>query len=153
MNYAAIRSILYDILTAGSDSEPIDIKAMQNMGVALSPAVSRQGTNIIQLQSVVNSKVINKVTDALKMIDTAEADDRTVEVLEAEEVPKLPEPETLQSMVEEKLDNDTTLKDFISYMESFYILKAIEYLGEDDAKRILKIRKQRVAAALAKGGS
>ena len=149
-NYPRLRNILYEILTAGVDSEPSDITALQNMGVSLSPAVNKQGTNIIQIQSVVNNKVITKVTEALKLLDIIDAQAEPELVLEAEIPSSIP---NIREFIEERLEREMSLTGFLRFMEVLYIMIAIETLGETETKRVLRVREQRIAAAKAQKGT
>lgn len=77
-NLTDLKEILYTMLeTIGEQSDgQTDIKAFQNMGVELSNAVQKNGVNIVQVQSVVNIKLVPQITKALRLCDALEVSDR-----------------------------------------------------------------------------
>lgn len=152
MDLTPVRNILYDILTAEHDDKGNngEVTAAQSMGVNLTNAVKKDGVNIIQLQSVVNVKVIKKVTDALRFLDDAQKQIEKECVIEAEvekeEVKALPSPQP--DFLIEMLDKRATLKDFVEVAERKYIAEAVTRFGDTEAMRLLNIRKTRVEKAL-----
>jgi len=62
-----LKETLYQMLTVDPNDER-DVKIGQKMDVALSPAIKRDGVNIIQLQNVDN-RITTNVVEALKITD------------------------------------------------------------------------------------
>lgn len=134
-----IRQILYDILTAGeSDHGGGDVNMVQKMGLEMSNAIRKEGVTVVQLQSYVNQKVINKVAQALQAIDAIEG-----EVLEGEQV-LLPEPLSLAGYIEQNLEAGQSLKLFAEDITKQYARAAVEKYGAENACRRLRIQTKRV---------
>jgi len=149
MDLTPVRNILYDILTAEHEDDTNgEVNATQQLGVALTNSVKKEGVNIIQLQSVVNVKVIKKVTDALRFLDDAQKQIEKECVIEAEteEVKQLPAP--VPDFVLESLRNKVPLREFMEVAEREYISEFITRYGEPESMRLLGIRKARMEAAL-----
>lgn len=128
MSVEKVRDLLYDVLTAGDsdgqdDKSPV-VKAIQNMGVSLSSAVTKNGgVKIFQMQNVVHQKVIKNVVEALKMID------RLPRLPEPITVETLPEPEdqpkSLGEEIEEALDDEASYAEFLAIVGRQFIHAAI----------------------------
>lgn len=137
-----IRNLLYEILLAGDDTGEADIKATQQMAVNLSKKVKEGGVSIFQLQSVVNKQVIQKVTEALRLMDTytqaalPEPDD----VQDAE----VTEPNEIMDLIYSCLDKKMSLVAFCNHMAERYCAEAIASMGEVEARKTLKIRKKKM---------
>jgi hypothetical protein len=135
MNLVPLRQIFYDILLSGNEGN--DVKANQQMAVSLSNSVRKDGVNIIQLQSVVNNRIIEKVTEGLKYIDT---------------MPVLPEPEpveedsnSLEQTIHGCLDKGMSLESFLDHMAGNYCTEAVAVFGANQAKEVLNVRGPKLA--------
>lgn len=134
-----IRQILYDILTAGeNDNGGGDVNMVQKMGLEMSNAIRKEGVTVVQLQSYVNQKVINKVAQALQTIDAIEG-----EVLDGEQV-LLAEPLSLAGYIEQGLESGQSLKLFAEDIAKQYARAAVEKYGAETACRRLRVQAKRV---------
>ena len=64
-----LRNAVYEIVTPPPEQSIPDINQTQNMGVALTNSMKKEGVNIVQIQQTVNVHVINTSIKALKIID------------------------------------------------------------------------------------
>jgi uncharacterized Ntn-hydrolase superfamily protein len=135
-----IREKLYNILTAGNDTQG-DVKAVQNMGVALSNPIKKEGVNIIQLQSVVNNQVIHYVTEALKLIDEIMMD--SIIDITPQEEKYFNEYNDMEVYILNLVSHGYTLKMILNEIKNLTIEKTIEKYGNEKAKQVLRIRKLR----------
>lgn len=141
-NLMPLKNIMYDILNAGDDGGD-DVRANQQMAVQLSNTVRKEGTNIIQLQSVVSSKVINKVTEALKYIDALAA--RSLpEPQDVTEVTITESPNEVTELIYQCLDRKMSLVAFNKMMAERYCSEAVNSMGEQKAKQVLQIREPKL---------
>ena len=116
-----LRELLYGILTGAVEKET-DVSLSQNMGVALSSAVRKEGVNILQLQSFNYQALAVAVTDALKLIDQARPVPHLIEDQRAE-----PDSENdLEIVIEDSLANDTPLDEFLMAMTGKYVGKCFK---------------------------
>lgn len=141
-----LKDILYEILLSGKEENSGDNIALnQKMAVALSNPLRKEGVNIIQLQNVVNQKVIEKVTEALRFIDRhiEESVLSSQNVAEAEIIDKEPE-DTLLELIYSALDKKMSLVAFTRHMQERYVVEAISSMGKEEAKRVLKIREPKL---------
>lgn len=146
-----IRQKLYDILTADDEDRPSPINATQNMGVAMSNAIKKEGVTIIQMQNVVSKTIIHHVTEALRLLDTMELEQRIIEVEEAE-VDEVPQIEDTRATVEDffnvAIDSGLSLDDLCKRIGGMYLLAMLDRYAEGEARRRLKIRQPRFDALL-----
>jgi hypothetical protein len=141
----SLRDILYDILLSGEDSRD-QINATQKMAVAMSNAIRKDGVNVIQLQNVVNQKVIQKVTEALRFLDrhTEESLLASQNVAEAEIVVDEQPEDTLLELIYSALDKKMSLIAFTRHMQERYVAEAVASMGRKEAKKILGIREPKL---------
>lgn len=129
-----IRNILYDILTADEETSP-NVQATQNMGVALTNTLKKEGVTILQMQSVVNKTVLAKVTAGLRLLDGMQLQ------IDGNQQPTIElKPRTLEDVIGEKLAEGYSLKDFIEMITGMYVNAAIETFGMNRARRQLRVR-------------
>ena len=139
------KALLYNILTNAVDDQAPDISMRQQMGIQLSSAVLKEkGVLNIQLQSVAIKNVMVNVTEALKMIDSAEP-------LQIEAEVETPMANDLEIIIDDALFSNISLDDFLDKMTSRYVEAAIKRhktLKEAETalgltyQRFLKIRKK-----------
>ena len=88
----SIRPLVYEVLKAITcdEQEESDLTIKQNMGVALTNTIKKEGVNIIQLQNVRVSNAIPKIIEVLEMLDALEHIPPVL--LEAETVEQIPAP-------------------------------------------------------------
>ena len=65
-----LKNLLYDTLILDEQPQDRDISLTQNMGVSITKALSKDGVNLVQIQSIVDKKIIVNMVQALKIIDT-----------------------------------------------------------------------------------
>lgn len=140
-NLPALRNVLYDILTGSSDQEVDGDTVIQNMGLNLSNAVKKDGVNIIALQSANIHKITVKVTEGLRLIDEMQQP----QVIDVEPEP---EPETVEGFMRAKIEQGYDLRQFLDMISSLYVVTAVDMLGQDQAKRRLRIRGETLSKAL-----
>ncbi|MCP4156687.1 MAG: hypothetical protein GY757_53735 [bacterium] len=134
-----IKGLLYDILNAGTQDDG-DVSVKQRMDVALSSAVRKDGVNMIQFQNVVTNKIVLKVTEALQILDRAMLDAPTLEAAtmtitapdlpETEEEVKEIAPENdLDLIMDQHLQGDVRLDEFLALMSGRYVAQALEHFN------------------------
>ena len=134
-----IRQILYDILTAGeNENGGGDVNMVQKMGLEMSNAIRKEGVTVVQLQSYVNQKVINKVAQALQTIDAIEG-----EVIGGEQM-LLDEPLSLAGHIKQSLAAGQPMNLFIEDLARRYAKAAVEKYGIEAACSRLRIKSKRV---------
>lgn len=140
-----LRDILYDILVSGDDSGD-QITATQKMAVALSNAVRKDGVNVIQLQNVVNQKVIQKVTEALRFLDRHMEESllTSQNVAEAEIIEDERPEDTLLELIYSAFDKKMSLIAFTRHMQERYVAEAVSSMGRKEAKKLLGIREPKL---------
>lgn len=153
MELIEVRKKLYDILTADADPQgDSPIKATQNMGVAMSNAIKKEGVTIIQMQNVVSKTVIHHVTEALRLLDTMELEQRLGEIEEAEAVEEVPQIEDTRATVEDFFDaaiqTGMSLDDLCKKVGGMYLLAMLDRYEVNEARRRLRIRQPRFDALL-----
>ena len=137
-NLARLKETMYEIIT--TDNNPSqgsgEVKATQNMGLALSNSVKKDGVNIIQVQQVDNRQIINKTIEALRVIDDLQKafSEQDMTYIEAEVVPLIeekPEVDLIEysNSIDVAWEHSMSLGDFISQMKKAYIVKAIDSTG------------------------
>lgn len=138
LNLIELREVLYNILNASGevDGEQPGLQVNQQMGIAFSKAVQKDGVNIIQLQNVVNRQVISHVTLALRMLDTYQKD--MVPVI-THEVKEKKEPNLYEESLRAGVDMDT----FLLKMERDYLDTALSLYGKRKAKNRLGLTPSR----------
>lgn len=108
-----VKNVLYEILTDdGTDTDEGAVKATQNMGVSVTNSMKKSGINIIQMQSVVNKKVVNKVVKALSLIDDIKNHSPAKADIQIE---------TIFAVIEWLADQNLTLNEFLTGMKRAYV--------------------------------
>lgn len=139
-----IRQVLYDILTADNGGQG-NINMNQKLGVEMSNAIRKDGVTIVQAQSCVNQVVINKVAQAMRLIDELEPHFLEAEIVDTE--PKqLPAPVTFDEFILQQLTAGVSLADFAEDTARHYVRSAVEHYGSEVACRRLRIRTKRMEA-------
>lgn len=144
-----LRDILYSILTSDdADNNGVSQSITQQLGVAVSNAMRKEKSiNVIQVQAVVNQKIINKVIDALKLLDSgpeliqAEDEVKLIDVQPEyieEEKPKYES--TIVDLIDDSLDKKVTLNDFKESIGERYAAEAINQYGPEEARKILRLK-------------
>lgn len=113
-----LRCVLYDLLTGSVENDDAP-NVTQNMGIALTNAMRKDGVNIVAVQSVNIRKIALKVTEALRVLDHA----RPVEVVEAQVVE---DHDSLPAIIEANLNEGVTLDDFLDFVATAYVSAAME---------------------------
>ena len=144
VNAPAIRELLYGILTGAVEGMG-DLQVNQQLDLAISKAVQKEGVNIIQVQSVQMYNVISSVTKALKMLDMA----GPVQLPEPKK--ELETENDLAIQIEDHLASMTGLDDFMHLIARRYVeaaLKKFPTVKEAQTaldisyQRLLKLRKK-----------
>lgn len=132
-----IKALLYDILAGAVDEKTPEIIMGQQMGVAMSSAVLKEkGVLNIQVQNVAVKTIMVKVTEALKMLDSAMLDSPVIEtlpepdLLEApEEKPEIAPENDLDIIMDQHLQGAVRLDEFLSVMSGRYVEAALEHFN------------------------
>jgi hypothetical protein len=149
MELMELRKKLYEILTADQEHDDRQINATQQMGVSLSNTIKKDGVMIIQMQNVVSKTVIKHVTEALKLLDAMELEQRIIDVTPVgEETPQIEdsgEP-TIRDFLNEAVEAGIPLDLLCRKVGGMYLLAVLDKYEEDEARRRLKIREPRFTA-------
>lgn len=150
MELVELRKKLYDILTADQEQEDRQINATQQMGVNLSNAIKKDGVTIIQMQNVVSKTVIKHVTEALKMLDSMELEQKIIDITPVDEnIPQIEEKEwepTIRDFLNEAVEARIPLDMLCKRVGGMYLLAVLDRYEEDEARRRLKVREPRFTA-------
>lgn len=141
-----VKQILFEIITSGGDDEEDQsIKAVQQMGVSLTNAVAKNGVNIIQVQSIVQKKVIEKAVKALQIINSREHEYAYPRIARDDRVPLIVNQDqdmtpdkAFRDFVRAEINDEVLAESFIYRCLQLYINYAIERY-QDEATAAKKI--------------
>jgi hypothetical protein len=131
------KQLLYEIITTGENAEQ-NIKAVQQLGVSITNAVAKNGVNIIQLQNVVQNKVIKNAVKCLRLLDARKDEfsalpmERRLPIIidnKNEEV--LNPDEAFKNFIKADLNDGLTLEHFLNRVIKMFLSHALQMYGDE----------------------
>jgi hypothetical protein len=131
-----VKELLFEIITTGENAEQ-SIKAVQQLGVSITNAVAKNGVNIIQLQNVVQTKVIKNAVKCLQLMDgykqtypALPMERRTPIIVGNQSEEVLKPDEAFKNFVRADLNDQLTLEQFLNRVIKIYLTHALEKYGD-----------------------
>jgi hypothetical protein len=132
-----VKRLLYEIITTGEDAEQ-SIQAVQQMGVSITNAVSKRGINIIQLQNVVQAKVIQNAVKCLQLIDEQKQhyarlpmERRLPIIIDNKNEDILLPDEAFKNFIRADLNEGLTLEHFLNRVIKIFLSHALLMYGDE----------------------